>query len=239
MKRLVIGLFLSSLILTGVTKIYAEEEPWESNISLGVNATRGNVDSVFTTFLFDTQKKRTDSLFRGDFSVAYGESDNETTTNEIMLSSQYNKNITDRTFWSLMGSAEFNELSGIDSRYTGALGYGYYFIKEAKRLLEFSAGVGYIAEKFDTGKDNNYFTTFLAERYEHKMENSKLWNNLAFYPEVSDFSNFILKGEIGFEANINSKLGLRLVLKDIFNNTVEAGRDKNDVIIMSLLSYKI
>jgi len=217
----------------------SEDGRWKSNISLGLNAARGNADSLFTNFLFDAERKRTEDILRGNLSAAYGETDDETTANEIMISSQYNRTVTAKTFWSLMGSAEFNDISGIDYRYTVAPGYGYYFIKEEKRLLELSGGLAYVGEKFDTGEKEDYISMFISERFDLQMKNSKLWNNLMLIPEISDFSNFILKGEIGFESGINERLGLRLLLKDIYDNSTQPGRDNNDIMIMSLLTYRL
>jgi len=242
MKRIAyLACCMSLLIsaLAGVSRVNGEDGIWKSNISLGINASRGNADSIFTSFTFDAEKKRPADILRADLLAAYGENDDETTAKEIMVSSQYNRTVTPKTFWSLMGSLEYNEISGIDYRYTIAPGYGYYFIKEEKRTLEFSGGLAYVGEKFDTGESDSYISMFLSERFDLAMANSKFWNSLLLLPEISDFSNFILKGEVGFEAGINEKLGLRLVLKDIYDNSPQDGRDSNDLMIMSLLTYKL
>ena len=96
-----------------------------------------------------------------------------------------------------------------------------------------------MGEKFDTGEKEDYISMFISERFDLQMKNSKLWNNLMLIPEISDFSNFILKGEIGFESGINERLGLRLLLKDIYDNSTQPGRDNNDIMIMSLLTYRL
>jgi len=232
-------IFFCLFSLFSTCRLEGEEGNWESSAALGVNAARGNADSIFATFSFDAERNRAEDLLRNGILASYGEQDNDTVAKEIMVNSQYNRTITPKTFWTVSGSFEHNQVSDIDYRYTFAPGYGYYFIKEESRLLEVSGGLAYIGQKFTTGETDNYLSTQLSERYELKTANSRIWNSLLFLPNVSDFSEFILKGELGFEAGVNNRMGLRLMLRNIYDSSPAAGRTNNDLMLISMVTFKL
>lgn len=237
--NLVKTVFAVSLVLFPASFLRAEESNWQNTAAFGINAARGNSDSIFTTLGFDSERKRSMDTFRSVIQASYGEKDNEIVAKDAAIISQYNRTVTPKTFWLLSGSLEHNEVSDIDYRYTVSPGYGYYFIKEDDRLLEVSAGIAYVGQKFSTGEEDDYIATQLSERFEWTTENSKIWNSLSFLPDVSDFSDFILRGEVGFEAELHIRWGLRLVLRNIYDSSPPPGRENNDLMFISMLTLKM
>jgi putative salt-induced outer membrane protein YdiY len=55
---------------------------------------------------------------------------------------------------------------------------------------------------------------------------------------VEDFDNFLIVAELGTEATFNSRLSLRVVLQDRYNSEPAAGRKKNDLTLISGITYK-
>ena len=57
---------------------------------------------------------------------------------------------------------------------------------------------------------------------------------------MDKFSNYIVNAEVGIEADLTAdrKLSLRAVLMDTFNSQPAAGREKNDVKLITAIAYK-
>jgi putative salt-induced outer membrane protein YdiY len=126
----------------------------------------------------------------------------------------------------------------VEYRVTVSPGVGYYFLKDARFTLSAEAGPGLIYEKVGS-EEGGYWTARVAERFTWKInERARLWQSLEFLPQVDDLDNFILIGEIGFEADITKALALRVTLQDNYDNEPAPGRKENDIRLVTSLAYK-
>jgi hypothetical protein len=55
---------------------------------------------------------------------------------------------------------------------------------------------------------------------------------------VDKFENYIINGEVGLESSITKTISLKTTLIDNFNNEPAADRQKNDVRLVSGITYK-
>jgi putative salt-induced outer membrane protein YdiY len=61
---------------------------------------------------------------------------------------------------------------------------------------------------------------------------------LEFLPQVDDFNNYILNGEIGVESALTKSWALSVILQDTYDNEPAPGREKNDVKLIAALKWK-
>jgi hypothetical protein len=64
-----------------------------------------------------------------------------------------------------------------------------------------------------------------------------LWQSAEWVPEASQFSNYFLTIQVGIEADLTKKAKLRVVIYDDYNNQPAAGRKKNDIKLVTGISY--
>jgi hypothetical protein len=90
------------------------------------------------------------------------------------------------------------------------------------------------------GIDNSYATLRLAEKFEHKFSGhgARVWQNFEILPQVDNFNNYIINAEIGIEAIIARNLSLQSYIDDSYDNQPAFGRLKNDVKLVTGISYK-
>ena len=67
-------------------------------------------------------------------------------------------------------------------------------------------------------------------------ERAALWPRLVEL--YADFDNYQATAEIGVDVTIAKNIGIRAYLQDVFNNNPAPGRGKNDLKLVTALSYK-
>jgi putative salt-induced outer membrane protein YdiY len=66
----------------------------------------------------------------------------------------------------------------------------------------------------------------------------RVWESLEYLPQVDDWGNFILNGEVGVESTFNKHLTLRVYFQDTFQNRPASDRKQNDLKLVAVLAYK-
>jgi putative salt-induced outer membrane protein YdiY len=216
-----------------------ESVKWETSASLGFTLTSGNSDTLLATADITSTRKWDKNELTAAAGLTYGENSGAKNSDSQHISLQYNRLLTGK--WFAYARAEWmrDSIADIDYRVTISPGVGYYFWKDAKKgFLRAELGPGYVFEKKGNVSDD-YFTIRVAERFEYKFTDSaKMWQSLEFTPDVGDFDNYQAVAEIGVDVTIAKNTGLRAYLQDVFNNNPAAGRDKNDLKLVTALSYK-
>ncbi len=109
---------------------------------------------------------------------------------------------------------------------------------EGLTLLAAEAGAGFEAQRLG-GKDENFATVRLAERFEHKFnQHARLWQSVEIMPQVDRFDNYVVNFEIGIETAITKSFSLKTYLVDTYANRPAVGRQKNDMKIVAAVAYK-
>jgi putative salt-induced outer membrane protein YdiY len=230
--------------------------PWEGLASVGLTVSRGNSENVL--FTANAKMSRKDPRNEISFGVdaAYGESTTtskrdpvtlrktETTTKSANLLHaffQYNRLFDERLYGYVRLDGLHDDLADISYRISFSPGIGYYFIKTPNTRLSIEVGPGVILER-TSGADANtdiYATLRVAERFEHKFNDSvKMWQSLEFLPQVDRFGNYLINFEIGAEAAFNKTFSLRTYIQDTYDNEPAAGRKCNDMKLVAALGAK-
>jgi len=167
---------------------------------------------------------------------------------------RYDRNINSRTFGFAGADFQANALQFLDLRavYTG--GFGYHAIKSDITTLNFMGGINYTHETYSNGPVNTPVTvppTFqsygvtnkfvaltLGEELNHKLGKSTVvTQNVYFYPDLQDTSNYRAAFNLGTVTKISKWLGWQNQFGDIYVSNPPIGAKKNDVILTTGLSF--
>ena len=212
--------------------------PWESSVAAGVALTRGNSDTTLLTAKFTTHKKKENNEYFYDADAAYGENDGTQNQDTLHSSAQYNHLFNPVLYGFANADALHDGIQDLQYRLTLSPGAGYYFVKTKATSLVGEIGPGMVAE--DRGGENNtYLSLRVAEHFDQKLnQTARLWEKAEFIPEVNVFANYVVNAEIGVETALTKRLSLQVTLDDSYVNQPAAGRQNNDVKLVSGIAYK-
>lgn len=222
----------------------AEKKGWETTAAVGVTLTRGNSETFLGTLSLDTKRKweRDEALF--GVGAAYGESevdgDNQINTEYVRGFGQYNRLFNERLYGGLRLDGEYDGIAGVDYRFRISPLLGYYVIKTPKTMLALEAGPSVVFEQLESAHSDTYIGARFGERFEHKLsDTTKIWQSLEYIPDVEHWAErYLLIAELGIDTAITKKLSLRAVLQDTYNSEPAAGREENDLRLITGLAYK-
>ena len=89
-------------------------------------------------------------------------------------------------------------------------------------------------------RTDNYWAVRIAERFEQSLsKTAKWWQALEYLPQASDLGNYLLNAELGIESAVNSRLSMRLSLKNTYDSEPGAGLEKNDLTVVGGVGIKL
>jgi putative salt-induced outer membrane protein YdiY len=246
-----IYLTITALAAFGVSATSRAEDPappktpqWESSASAGLTLTRGNSDTFLGTLALGTGKKWDQNELTLGADATYGKTKqngvNDTTAESLHGFVQYNRLFTERLYGYGRVEGLHDGVADINYRVTFSPGAGYYFIKQKTTDLCAEVGPGVVVQKLG-GDQKSYFTLRIGEKFHHALtDHARIWQTAEFLPQVDDLNNYIINGEIGVEADLNTtgKLSLKTYLQDTYNNVPAKGREKNDAKLVAAIAYK-
>lgn len=211
---------------------------WETTAAAGLSLTRGNSDTLTATANILTQKKWAQNELRFGADGTYGEDQGSKTAESVHGFGQYNRLFTERFYGYARVDALHDAIADVEYRITLSPGAGYYFIKNDHTSLSGEVGPGVIFEK-QGGDESTYMALRVAERFEHKLNDRvRVWQSLEWLPQVDDFNNWILNGELGLETKMTEKASLRVFVLDNYDNQPAPGRKHNDLKLVTAIAYK-
>ncbi len=229
-----------TLTSTFAAEAEVEEKPkWETSAALGFTLTQGNSDTVLATASLLSLKKWELNELSAGINGSYGEVDSVKNNETARGTVQYNRLIGDSDSY-FFGKADLlhDSIADVEYRLSLSAGYGYYLVKNDRMQLSAEIGPGYIFEKLGSGSDD-YLTLRAGERFEYKIsDRARIWQSLEYLPQVEEFGNFLLVGEIGIESDLTEKMSLRVSLQDNYDNEPAPGRKSNDLRLITGIGYK-
>lgn len=218
--------------------------PWKTTVSAGGALTSGNSKSskANASVLEEGEKPSLGSI-RAGAELNYGSStvkEKKTTDlDNAKAAANAKKTLTPLSF--AYGDLSFmhDTVADLDYRVSAGPGGGFYAVKNHITTLALEAGPSHVWEK-KGGLYDSYWALRMAERLDIAVsETAKLWEALEYEPQVDKFSNYLMTAEVGIEAAITSRLGLRLVLEDKYDSEPAVGLKSNDLSLLGGLSIKL
>ena len=239
--RLPTVLIALCIILTNLITTTANEQRWKSNIAFGFNLSRGNTTNLLLHADLVVEKKGAVHEFMMGASIAYGETDEETTEENAKLNAQVNRLLTKQTYFYLNGEAMQNERARLDYRFTTGPGIGHYFLKTDTRTFSIELGVSYVTEQKKAVDDtaatvDDTMAWRLTQEFKGAIgKTANVWESAQYLTKYNDIDRYLLNGEIGIETTISGRLSLRLVVQDTYDSNPAPGVKNNDIVIKSSL----
>ena len=241
----------NTIITTNVTTAVTLSPPlpaWQTTFTFGLTVTGGNTKTLLAGVDLSTQLKTPVNEYLFDVNGAYGENDEVVNAESLDGSGQYNRLATERLYYGIKVEGYHDSIAGIDYRLTASPLVGYYLIKTTNTSLVAEIGPGYIYQRDEyepagtsTGSDStsSHATIRLAERFDHEFNaNTKIWEKVEVIPEVNNFGNFYSDGEIGVSSTLSKHTALTTYIDDTYYQVPSAGRLRNDVKLVSGITYK-
>jgi putative salt-induced outer membrane protein YdiY len=238
MKKLM-PVILSAVLALSSIRAEAGTDGFETSLSLGVTLNQGNTDSSLGNASLLTERKTDERELRAGAEFVYGEVDGEKSAESGRAFIGLKEILRERLYGSADSSAMYDPIADVKYRAIAALGIGYFLIKDEAASLSVDVGPAYVWEKVG-GATDDYLAIRFAERYDRALsDTAKVWQSLEYIPEADDFNNYLLMGEVGVEAALNTRLSLRLVYKVIYDNEPAPDTKKSDRQLVAGLVVKL
>ena len=240
MKKVVIIAIGAVVLVQGV---FAADAKWESTVAAGLNLTSGNSDTMAANASVNAEKAGDVHEIRLGAEGNFGESTinevDETTTQNAKAVAIYKRKFNEFFLYS-DNSIFHDKMTDVDSRLILGIGVGRRLFENDNTKLDIELGAAYISEELANDPSDDYAAARFAFRHDQNLsDSSKLWLSAEYMPNVDDFEDYLLNGEAGLEAALNSSLSLRVVLQNRYDSTVPADRENNDLSVISSLVYKL
>lgn len=229
----------TNVTMTTVAATKAEPKyPWESSLTAGLTLTRGNSHTLLYSGSFQTLRKTPENEYGLGVNGAYGSQNSKDNVNNYGGVMQWNHLFTERFYTYIRGDALRDVIADLDYRFNIGPGLGYYLMKATNTTLAVEMGGGMQYERLG-GEYNSYGTARFADRFEHKFDDhARLWQKFEILPQADKFQNYVINFEIGIEAFITKTVSLKTYLDDTYQSEPATAHYRNDMKIISGLTYK-
>ncbi|MFT5163237.1 MAG: putative salt-induced outer membrane protein [Alteromonadaceae bacterium] len=226
------------MMLCSLNAVADEKRTYRGDIELGAAITTGNSETASaktavnveqdftdwrTEYMIDAQYQR--SQFKND----QGESERETTEQQIFVSYQGNYKLAKETeTFFVYGAYNDERFNGYNYQLTTAVGYGWRFYETGNNTIDLEIGPGLSLNELDDGTKRQGGIFRGAFTYEQELTvatkfRQELVTDLSFSGE-----NSITKAESSMIAQINGQLAMRFSFLLEYNTKPQEERRKID-----------
>jgi hypothetical protein len=158
------------------------------------------------------------------------------TANRQFGSADYSSFFTPKDVWYARTSLEHDAIKELDLRSVTGAGIGHKFIKRDNQDLEGRLGVNYIYESYANGTTFDSPGLDVALIHSVTFKNSKLASMVSYTPAFSDFANYRVHFETGYEMPITAALWkLKLGVNADYTSIPQPGIEKFDLLYFTSL----
>jgi len=218
-----------------------KEVIWDRNLSLGYNKTSGNTDTSqlsLDLFLNRNEKHKNEITLKG--SAYYSSSNKNMDAQKWYGSGRYAFSFRGNKKWYnfYKMEADHDRFADVDYRLIPSSGIGYWFydLPELKAMAE--VAIGYERTNYKNIDDSEEVVLIPRAFFEKAVfKNSKFTEDVVFYPAIDDPEDYRLRSETIFTSPLSEKLSLNLSLIDEYDAKPAKDAKKNDVRLISSLTY--
>jgi putative salt-induced outer membrane protein len=223
--------------------VVAADGEWDSTVAAGLNVTSGNSETLAANAAVTAERVGDVHEIRLGIEGNTGDSEidgvDETTTQNAKAQAVYKYKLNGSYLYS-DNSIFHDDIADIEYLLIVGVGVGYRVVDTERAKLGLEIGVAYVEEELDDGTKDDKIAGRLAVRHDQTLsEQSKCWFSAEYLPSVDDMDDYLLNGEAGVEASLNSTLSLRVVVQDRYDSTVPVDREHNDLSVISSLVYTL
>lgn len=191
----------------------AQSYPWDLELSLGLNGSRGSTDSDNVRAGFSAKQETNRNIFDLNLTWKYANEDSSDTENRFVGLVRNDWKLGDDSPWSLFaeGEYEYNKFQNFEHRTRGAAGVGYRIIGDENASLRARVGVGYTYSFGDV--DDGFANGLVGLDFETRVtDNQSLVTSVTYYPNFDETDEFRLVSTAAYQIELtdDGNLSLRL-----------------------------
>ncbi|MGJ8697837.1 MAG: DUF481 domain-containing protein [Verrucomicrobiaceae bacterium] len=229
------------LLLNLVGTLVGEVKPaaWEYTGAAGVSASSGNSDSLayHLRFLGTYRDEDEDAQYGLDY--FYSEYAGVKTNDSLRLYGNYNHLIGERFYYGLGGSLYTNEASLLDYRADLGPVFGYYFLRDEKKLLSAEVGVGYAFES-KAGASDTFATFRLAQHFDYRWtEITRVRQSVSLTPKIENPGSYVFEFAAGLDLRINDNWDIQPRVVHRVDLSPAFGQEKADTLVTLGFAYSL
>jgi putative salt-induced outer membrane protein YdiY len=228
---------------------------WNGGVDVGFSIARGNAQTENLALAFNAIHPTLNDKITLYASSINTKNDLATPSDVASLQQggiRYDRNLRPRLFVFVGADFMANALQFLDLRavYTG--GFGFHAVKSDTTILNFLGGVNYTHETYSNGplvpgsvplayasygRTNKFVALTLGEELNRKLgKGTVITQNLYFYPNLQDTSQYRFTFNLGSVTKISKWLGWQNQFGDIYVTNPPLTAKKNDVIFTTGLN---
>jgi putative salt-induced outer membrane protein YdiY len=231
---------------------------WNGGANVGFSVARGNSQTENLAVAFNAVHPTLNDKITLYASSIYSKNDlpapGSVGANLVQGGLRYDRNINPRLF--VFTGADFmaNALQFLDLRASYSGGFGYHAIKSDATTLNFLGGLNFTHETYSNGPvnlpitvpptfvsyghTNKFAALTLGEELNHKLGKSTVvTQNLYFYPDLQDTSQYRGIFNLGTVTKISKRFGWQNQFGDVYVSNPPVGAKKNDLVITTGLNF--
>jgi putative salt-induced outer membrane protein YdiY len=214
-------------------------DPWDGSVELGLSGTEGNTQTFNIRFGLKARYKTAFLVRTLEITSIQKTAAGVTTANTALVDGRLEWPMpASRWNYYIHGLAEYDQFKAFDYRLSADTGLGYEFIQTERTMLVTRAGVSASRELGGPDDHTNPEIAFGGE-FRHKFNPTHaISGKVDYYPNVTDFSDFRLNSQAGWEIALAPAWGLSLKLSviDRYDSTPQGARP-NDLDYSTLLIW--
>ena len=214
-----------------------EKDAWKRDVELGIDTARGNRDILRVDGSVRAAKETEENYYFLKAAGRYGESDDEKDAENATGEAKLQHKLTERTYAALDGNLFHDRLADLSYRARGSLSLGRHFIASDRTVLSAELGPGYVAER-KGGEEEGFLAGRAAQYLEFLVTDSlQVWQTVEFVQNLEDSAVFFVNAELGLETVLVSSLSLRFTVEDRYDSNPADGKEANDLLTATALSW--
>lgn len=209
------------------------ENPWDGSFAAGLNGKAGNSQNLDINLTLNLARETDVAKTTVLASYFYSANAISTVTDRFFGQARQERSFANRPKLSAFaqGQYEWDRFKAFDYRLALHGGLGYEVYKLDDRFLKVRFGAGASREFGAVDAEWLPELQFGADWERQVTETLKLFANLDFYPNVSDFSDFRFVTNAGLEFVVDAErnINFRMFVLDRYDSTPVAGDRENDI----------
>jgi len=224
------------------------DNQWRYSLGVGGSISSGNSSSKNLNVTADALKATDLDKWTLYGRLLYGESDDETTADQMNAGGRYDRNLS--RDWFSFGSLDWlrDRPANLAHRWSGNVGLGYHVFKEDKGFWDVFTGIGYthddlveptvVADRLRSSYGRAEL--LLGEESQHRLtESTTFKQRLTLFPNLDDTSNFRGVFDTSLAVAMSSRYSLTASLGYRYNSDPGAGLRKVDLLFVTGIAVKI
>ena len=211
---------------------------WNRMAGLAFAMNRGNSETLNLTGDLAADYRAEGYEWLNAASLAYGETGESTTLENLRAASQYNKILSGNLYAGLGSGFRYDDIAAIDYQITPTAVLGTYLIKNDTAKLSIEAGPSYAFEKVG-GIESDYFAVQAAQKLTWALvDGVTLSEAVTWNAEANDLGNYTLTATAALEVDMGANLSFRTAVSNIYDSTPATGLEENDLLLSAGIAVR-